>query len=139
MNLQFNKAQAFALPNTFYNVLNNEYINAPLPGKAITAITFNFSDPNYSAETGGYHPVEVRLKKENDQWNIVYVTDFSYQGRTFPELVKEIDICFITKQVFSLFAGGSVRQHAGNLIQLFINNFIEYYKSGVFDVQVTFE
>ena len=27
----------------------------------ITAVTLNFRDPNYSAERGGYHPVEIRL------------------------------------------------------------------------------
>jgi hypothetical protein len=31
-------------------------------------ITFNFRDADYSAELGGYHPVEIRLVKADDQW-----------------------------------------------------------------------
>ena len=27
----------------------------------LTALTFRFNDPNYSATQGGYHPVEIRL------------------------------------------------------------------------------
>lgn len=139
MNLIFDKAQGLPVPKSLYAVLNREINKTAMPNKTISAITFNFRDPEYSPETGGFHPVEVRLEKQDGVWRFVYITDFSYQGKTFPELVKEIDICFITKQVFSLFAGGSVRQHASSLIQMFINNFIEYYKSGVFDVQVQFE
>jgi len=139
MNLIFNKAQGFPVPQSFYAALNREMNKATIPMKSITAITFNFLDPDYSAESGGYHPVEVRIEKQNGIWSLVYITDFSFQGMSFPELVKEIDICFITKQVFSLFAGGSIRQHANGLIKMFIGNFIEYYKQGVFDVHVTFE
>lgn len=36
----------------------------------ITAVTLNFRDPNYSAERGGYHPVEIRLVHQgmNGAW-----------------------------------------------------------------------
>ena len=112
------------MAKSFYTVLNREINKSTIPNKSISANAFNFRDSEYSPNTDGFHPVEVRLDKLSGKWKLVYITDFSYQGHTLPELVKEIDICFITKQVFSLFAGGSVRQHAGNLIQLFINNFM---------------
>ena len=30
------------------------------------SVTINFRDPNYSAENGGFHPVEIRLEKHGD-------------------------------------------------------------------------
>jgi len=35
----------------------------------------NFRDPDYSAESGGYHPVEICLD-ENGRFQ--YITDFAY-------------------------------------------------------------
>ncbi|NMU84087.1 DUF2787 family protein, partial [Vibrio parahaemolyticus] len=43
---------------------------------------------------GGYHPVEVRLVRDGEQWKFDYITDFSYVGYPYPELVKEIDFDF---------------------------------------------
>lgn len=58
----------------------------------ITAVTLNFRDPNYSAERGGYHPVEIRLVHQGDEWCLDYATDFGYVGTVYPELEKIIDI-----------------------------------------------
>ena len=30
------------------------------------AVVLNFRDPTYSAENGGYHPVEIRLENDGD-------------------------------------------------------------------------
>ncbi len=59
-----------------------------------TALTFNFWDKSYSAETGGWHPVEIRISKENDLWDFEYITSFSYQGWHYPELEKDTDFDF---------------------------------------------
>ena len=60
-----------------------------------SAITLNFRDPSYSAETGGFHPVEVRLERRGDAFDIIYITDFAYIGiGPFAELVKELDFDF---------------------------------------------
>jgi hypothetical protein len=40
-------------------------------------ITVNFRDPTYSAEFGGYHPVEIRISAKGE---IEYITDFAYVG-----------------------------------------------------------
>lgn len=38
------------------------------PNENEKAVTINFRDPNYSADDGGYHPVEIRLENEGDCW-----------------------------------------------------------------------
>lgn len=40
-------------------------------------VTLNFRDPDYSAESGGYHPVEIAVDGEG---RILYITDFAYFG-----------------------------------------------------------
>ena len=59
-----------------------------------TAVVFNFRETNYSAEEGGWHPVEIRIEQTQGQWAFSYITDFAYCGGAFPELVKEVDFCF---------------------------------------------
>ncbi|HDX8399293.1 TPA: DUF2787 family protein, partial [Aeromonas dhakensis] len=53
-----------------------------------TALTLNFRSPDYSADTGGYRPVEIRLEKRAGSWGMAYVTEFTYLGG---ELVKDLD------------------------------------------------
>lgn len=138
MQLNFNKVQGFAVPVKLHTLLNRELAKVKIPETGSYALTFNFRDPNYSAEQGGYHPVELRLEKHNDQWQFIYITDFSYSGGPYPELVKEIDVCFETKRVFSLF-GGRLSQRSGKeLIKLFINNFIEYHSMDTYQTKISF-
>ncbi|WP_147746124.1 DUF2787 family protein, partial [Aeromonas veronii] len=56
-----------------------------------TALTLNFRSPDYSADTGGYRPVEIRLEKRAGSWGMAYVTEFTYLGG---ELVKDLDFDF---------------------------------------------
>jgi len=50
----------------------------------------NFRDPRYSPESGGFHPVDVKVSGDG---TIQYITDFSYAG--YPaELVKAVDFVF---------------------------------------------
>ena len=59
----------------------------------IQSVVINFREKSYSPENGGYHPVEVRITRLNDQWFFDYITDFSYCG-LMSELEKEIDFDF---------------------------------------------
>lgn len=34
---------------------------------SVTAITLNFRDTSYSAEAGGFHPVEIAMQKDSAQ------------------------------------------------------------------------
>lgn len=138
MQLNFNRVHGFIVPEKLHSLLNGELAKVETPEVGTYALTFNFRDPNYSADKGGYHPVEVRIEKHNGHWQFIYITDFSYQGYPFPELVKDIDVCFETKRVFSLF-GGWLNQRSGKeLIKLFISNFIEYHSMNAYQTKISF-
>lgn len=139
MNLLFERAKSFAVPNAFYQVLNEAFLNAEIPTQEINAITFNFKDPNYSADAGGYHSIEIRIEKVEEKWRLAHITNFSYQGKANLELSKEIDVCFTTHQVFDFILGGLLKYHASYLVTILVKNFIQYYRLGVFDVTVQFE
>lgn len=39
----------------------------------------NYSNADYTAETGGYRPVEIRIeRKQLNHWHICYITEFIY-------------------------------------------------------------
>ena len=136
MILNLAKSQCFAVPEKLYTILNKELRNVESPVTDSYAITFNFRDPNYSADNGGYHPVELRLEKQNDHWQFIYITDFSYIGsNSFTELVKEVDVCFERQQVFSLYGGWLNQRNGKELFKLFISNFIEYHSMNCYQTQ----
>lgn len=138
MKQTFNQSQCFRVPDRLYGILSTELSKVTAPTSDNVGITLNFRDVDYSAETGGYHPVEIRIVKHNNQWQFDYITDFSFQGYPYPELVKEIDICFQTEQVNCLYGGELNKQDSDALIELFLTNFIGYVEMGGFSVSVTF-
>ncbi|MCP3128809.1 DUF2787 domain-containing protein [Shewanella sp. KJ2020] len=137
MKLIINRNQLPLMPNRFYQVIEKEL--ADVDPKDANAITLNFRDPDYSAEDGGFHPVEVRLEKQQEHWRLVYVTDFAFRGHPFPELVKDIDICFNSKQVYSLFSGWIGERECRALIDLFTQNFATNFVMGVYKVKVSLD
>ncbi len=98
MNIRINH-EGLAVPvsksicDLFISVIPTEQLT-----ESVNAITINFRDPTYSAERGGYHPVEVRLERimeSKADFSICYITDFCYVGRPpFTELAKDIDFDF---------------------------------------------
>lgn len=58
--------------------------------KITEAVVINFRDPDYSTESGGFHPVEIRFIRKNNEWYFDYVTDFSYMGRVYPDWKKKL-------------------------------------------------
>ena len=139
MKLNFNKAQCFSVPEKLYQLLNKELEQVEPPTANTSTITLNFRDLDYSASLGGYHPVELRLELHEHNWQLVYITDFPFQGAASPELVKEIDICFMTKQVFNLFSGLLSNKDGKQLVTMFINNFVEYHSMNVYQTSITFD
>ena len=90
------------------------------------AVTINFRDPSYSAETGGYHPVEVRLENEGDGWRMVYITDFTFVGSGYmAELAKELDFSFSDGVFQNLFGTFPIEQ-AVDIYQTWEANFLFY-------------
>ncbi|MBG9996813.1 DUF2787 domain-containing protein [Pseudoalteromonas sp. NZS127_1] len=139
MALQIEQVSGLKVPDSFICVITNAVIEGGDPVGRAKAVTLNFKDPDYSPETGGFHPVEVRLEKQATSWQLIYITDFSYQGRHTPELIKEIDVCFSIKQVYHFLAGWLNAREGKELLALFISNFVEYYNIGCYQVTVTTE
>jgi hypothetical protein len=89
-------------------------------------VTINFRDPNYSADDGGYHPVEIRLKNEGDGWRFCYITDFCYIGSGFmAELAKDVDFAFDDGIFNNLFGTYPIEQ-AIEMFQIWETNFVYY-------------
>jgi len=143
MKLTFDKSQCFTVPEKLYQILNDELANHSLPDCDTEGIIFNFRDPDYSSDNGGFHPVEIRLVKHvlagKVQWQFEYMTDFSFQGYPFAELTKEIDVCFRTKQVYNLFGGWLSKAAGDELMAIFLENFISYIEMNIFTVTINFD
>lgn len=109
--------------------------------KAVTnndCITLNFRDPDYSAESGGYHPVEIKLTYQEHQWYLDYITDFSYVGQGWDvELAKDLDFEFALERCQTHYLPEMDLEEASELYFLFEANFISYYEMEVFTVVAT--
>lgn len=58
--------------------------------KITEAVVINFRDPDYSAESGGFHPVEMRFIRQDNEWYFDYVTDFSYRDESTRNWKKKL-------------------------------------------------
>lgn len=138
MNLTFD-VEGFAVPvnqqllDVLTSIANNneQFTKCANP----TALTFNFRDKSYSAEDGGFHPVEIRIEQANGKWRFIYITDFSFVGFPYPELAKEVDFDFEENLMFSLY---QPPQQLGspNVIgfyKIWLTNFLSYLDMEVFD------
>jgi hypothetical protein len=93
----------------------------------------NFRDPEYSAETGGYHPVEICV---NAQGRFLYITDFAYEGDGhYAELCKELDFDF-SYGLFQQMGREYPIADSANLFKLWQSNFCSYYQQQIFQVSV---
>jgi len=97
-------------------------------------IIFNFRDPNYSSETGGYHPVEIAI----DEYHMIqYITDFSYAGTPpFVELVKEIDFAFHIN-VFGHLGKDFPIESGRDFFRVWQNNFAECCSFKVYEITLS--
>lgn len=119
--------------------LDNSVINSAIDLTTVRAVTMNFRDPLYSAETGGFHPVEIRLLRLHEQWQFDYVTDFSFMGNYYPELEKELDICWSQGYVYHFLMGDIDEEEGGALFELWQRNFIQYHKMKCYEVSIQWE
>ena len=117
------------LPLPVTSKLTNIIIDA-LKGKELnekTSVTLNFRDPDYSAENGGYHPVEIMLKRKGDDWHILYITDFCYVGiGPYAELVKDLDFDF-SAGVFQTTYGYFRIEEGAEIYPVWESSFCSYY------------
>jgi hypothetical protein len=99
-------------------------------------ITINFSDQSYSAENGGYHPVEIALTKTNDErYSIIYITDFSFCGQGYPELERDLDFDLGNSMAFARYTGWQSLPSSDmtELYQLWESNFLTYLETQAYD------
>ncbi|MBS3857530.1 DUF2787 domain-containing protein [Proteus mirabilis] len=130
-------AQAFS--QLLLHELNNSVINSAIDLTLVRAVTMNFRDSLYSAETGGFHPVEIRLLRLHEQWLFDYVTDFSFMGNYYPELEKELDVCWSQGYIYHFMMGDIDEEEGGALFELWQRNFIQYHKMKCYEVSIQWE
>jgi len=130
----------FALPvaQALLALLNQEVANTGLDQERLTQLTFNFRSPGYSAETGGVHPVELRLIRGLHGWVFDYITDFSYQGQGLDaELCKELDFNLSCDEHYLQGWGPLPGVEARELFAMWQSNFITYGQLRYFTVTVS--
>ncbi|PWI31853.1 DUF2787 domain-containing protein [Vibrio albus] len=103
---------------------------------SVTAITLNFRDTSYSAEAGGFHPVEIAMQKDSEQrWSILYITDFAYMGSYYPELERNVDFDIGNNMAFFNGVGWQAIDAYGvnDFYQIWESNFLSYLEMDAFD------
>ena len=101
-------------------------------------VIYSFRDENYDSESGGFHPVEIRLIKQQDLWSFDYITDFTYVGFGHSaELTKEIDFDFTNGIGFHMYTGEHPLKNLSELFYMWQSNFISYFEMGVFKTKIT--
>jgi len=104
----------------------------------VNSITFNFRSPDYSAESGGYYPVEINIERKGNTWQLCYITDFAYVGSgDFTELAKNTDFDF-THDEFQSVLGVERLSNAAEFYLIWEANFLEYAVNfEVFELSIT--
>ena len=118
------------LQDTLNRVINESGKWTPM----IQSVVINFREKSYSPENGGYHPVEVRITRLNDQWVFDYITDFSYCG-LMPELEKEIDFDFGHGVAYIRYMGEVpiTESSVAEFYSMWETNFLSYIGMDCFD------
>ncbi|WP_394128418.1 DUF2787 domain-containing protein [Vibrio hepatarius] len=100
-------------------------------------LVFNFRDKTYSAEEGGFHPIEIAICHTSiGEWSIEYITDFAYMGNYYPELERNLDFDFRVGQFFVAYRGWLPMQgssDAKELYQLWECNFLAYVDTDAYN------
>ncbi|MFK5948053.1 MAG: DUF2787 family protein [Methylococcales bacterium] len=139
MELNFNLENLpFKISSQLLNILNEELQKTGEKPEQLDDIIFSFRDEDYSAELGGYHPVEIHLVNHKGLWCFDYITDFAFVGcGQDAELAKEIDFDFTSGIGFHLYSGDDDLKFLTELYKIWEGNFISYFESGVFKTKIT--
>lgn len=93
-----------------------------------------FKDPGYSAESGGFHPVEIGVHANGA---LMYITDFGYVGvQPHVELAKCLDFDFQASS-FQHHGQDFPMDEAIAVYRMWESNFLAYHEFGVYRVSVT--
>ncbi|MFA0000454.1 DUF2787 family protein [Vibrio lentus] len=129
----FNKTAlpiSLALLDTLNNALN-EYA-ALADGHHI----IHFSNKHYTAEHGGYHPVEIALSNNiNNLYSILCITDFSFNGYPYPTLERDIEFDFTHATVFTRHSGlkSMTAPNTNKLYTFWESRFIDNLAKGAYN------
>lgn len=127
------KACPFSLNRKLVTILEEEIAKAAVAPSG-GGVCLNFRDPDYSAEDGGYHPVEVRFEQDG---TLSYITDFCFVGLgPFAELTKEIDFDF-SLNIFGHMGIDRPLEEGRELFAVWQANFCTYYERGVYRVLIS--
>ncbi|MDS1867378.1 DUF2787 domain-containing protein [Vibrio parahaemolyticus] len=99
-------------------------------------VTLNFRDSTYSAEAGGFHPVEISLQRTRlGKWKILYITDFAYFGSAYPELERNVDFDIASGQAYFSGMGWQDINSYGvrGFYLLWESNFLSYLDMEAYD------
>ncbi|MGR5144457.1 DUF2787 domain-containing protein [Photobacterium sp. DNB23_23_1] len=134
-NSLYFKSNQFPISEKLYISIETA-VNQTTPKELPNALTINFRDTTYSAENGGFHPVEIMICRDSDNlWEISYIIDFAYSGGPYPELGIELDFNFKhnTFQQMSLATTLLNTRDVIEFYQIWENNFLSYIAIGAFD------
>jgi hypothetical protein len=121
------------LDSDFVRTINHILESSPDASNG-NGVVINFRDPNYSAQNGGFHPVEISI---DAQGNILYLTDFAYHGMPpMAELAIELDWNFEQDRFWQFDRVYDLECGRG-LLNLYLKNFTAYHKAGCFEVEVS--
>ncbi|MFM2482826.1 DUF2787 family protein [Celerinatantimonas sp. YJH-8] len=98
--------------------------------------SLHFKDSSYSAEQGGFHPVEIGLNRVNqNHWELLYITEYAYYSGVYPELERCIDFDISNQMAYTQMSGWQDIRHREirELYQLWEGNFLSYVESGSLD------
>ncbi|EGR3956223.1 DUF2787 domain-containing protein, partial [Vibrio cholerae] len=102
-------ASSLPVSKKLHKLLSEQLTAHLLSNEALTSsryLVFNFRDKSYSAEEGGFHPVEMAIcQTSTGEWSIEYITDFAYMGNYYPELERNLDFDFRVGQFFVAYRG----------------------------------
>ncbi|MEH0676175.1 DUF2787 domain-containing protein [Vibrio scophthalmi] len=131
-NLTFT-ASLLPVSKKLQKLLSEQLTAHLLSNEALTTsryLVFNFRDKSYSADEGGFHPVEMAIcQTSTGEWSIEYITDFAYMGNYYPELERNLDFDFRVGQFFVAYQGWLPMQgspDAKELYQLWESSFLAY-------------
>ncbi|OUS31293.1 hypothetical protein A9Q98_03200 [Thalassotalea sp. 42_200_T64] len=99
----------------------------------INSLVFNYRDKSYSADLGGYHPVEIRLQHNAGGWTFDYITSFSFVGMIYPELTKDADFDFSQGRGSLIYQGDFPLDQLASFYRLWESNFLSYIEMDCFD------
>lgn len=141
MNLTFN-VERLLLPVSvdLQDVLNMVVDRSHKLTSSTQSLVLNFRDSSYCAESGGFHPIEIRLIRVGKQWVFDYITDFNYVGYPYPELVKEVDFDFSSGLANFLyqFEESITDERVHEFYSMWESNFLSYVEMDAFDeIEVT--